>query len=59
MSMVPATTPLEVIHRDERILAINKPVGLLSVPGIITRPTASFDNFQVRLWGRPKCIWIR
>jgi tRNA pseudouridine32 synthase/23S rRNA pseudouridine746 synthase len=34
MSMVPATTPLEVIHRDERILAINKPVGLLSVPGI-------------------------
>jgi tRNA pseudouridine32 synthase/23S rRNA pseudouridine746 synthase len=26
--------PLDVIHRDERILVINKPVGLLSVPGI-------------------------
>jgi 23S rRNA-/tRNA-specific pseudouridylate synthase len=25
---------LEVIHRDERILVLNKPVGLLSVPGI-------------------------
>jgi tRNA pseudouridine32 synthase/23S rRNA pseudouridine746 synthase len=34
MSAVPATTPLEVIHRDERILVLNKPVGLLSVPGI-------------------------
>jgi tRNA pseudouridine32 synthase / 23S rRNA pseudouridine746 synthase len=25
---------LDVIHRDERILVLNKPVGLLSVPGI-------------------------
>src|SRR5262245_22574544 len=25
---------LEVIHRDERILVLHKPVGLLSVPGI-------------------------
>ena len=26
--------PLDVIYRDERILVLNKPVGLLSVPGI-------------------------
>ncbi len=26
--------PLNVIHRDERILVLNKPTGLLSVPGI-------------------------
>lgn len=29
-----AAMGLEVIHRDERILVLNKPVGLLSVPGI-------------------------
>jgi tRNA pseudouridine32 synthase/23S rRNA pseudouridine746 synthase len=34
MSIVPATSPLDVIHRDERVLVLNKPVGLLSVPGI-------------------------
>lgn len=34
MPAPPATTPLEVIHRDERILVLNKPMGLLSVPGI-------------------------
>jgi 23S rRNA-/tRNA-specific pseudouridylate synthase len=25
---------LDVIYRDDRILVLNKPVGLLSVPGI-------------------------
>ncbi|MBL4751074.1 MAG: RluA family pseudouridine synthase [Amylibacter sp.] len=29
----PPTGPLDVIHHDDHILAINKPSGLLSVPG--------------------------
>lgn len=29
----PSTAPLDVIHLDDHILAINKPSGLLSVPG--------------------------
>ena len=29
-----ADSPLEVIYRDERLLVLNKPAGLLSVPGI-------------------------
>jgi len=29
----PPDTPLDVIHLDDQILAINKPSGLLSVPG--------------------------
>ena len=29
----PPTSPLDVIHHDDYILAINKPSGLLSVPG--------------------------
>jgi tRNA pseudouridine32 synthase/23S rRNA pseudouridine746 synthase len=30
----PAETPLDVLYIDDHLLAINKPVGLLSVPGI-------------------------
>jgi tRNA pseudouridine32 synthase/23S rRNA pseudouridine746 synthase len=29
----PPDTPLEVIHRDHALLIVNKPAGLLSVPG--------------------------
>jgi len=29
----PPETPLEVLHRDHEILVVNKPAGLLSVPG--------------------------
>lgn len=29
----PPDTPLDVIHRDHAILVVNKPAGLLSVPG--------------------------
>ncbi len=29
----PPDTPLEVIHQDHEILVVNKPAGLLSVPG--------------------------
>jgi tRNA pseudouridine32 synthase/23S rRNA pseudouridine746 synthase len=29
----PPDTPLEVLHRDHEILVVNKPAGLLSVPG--------------------------
>ena len=29
----PPDTPLEVLHRDHEILVVNKPPGLLSVPG--------------------------
>ncbi|MEM8632800.1 MAG: pseudouridine synthase [Pseudomonadota bacterium] len=29
----PPTGPLDVIHRDHEVLAVNKPSGLLSVPG--------------------------
>ena len=36
---------LEVIHRDDRILVINKPVGLLSVPGI---GEAKRDSLAIR-----------
>lgn len=31
---MPQNTPIEILHRDERILIVNKPTGLLSVPGI-------------------------
>jgi tRNA pseudouridine32 synthase / 23S rRNA pseudouridine746 synthase len=30
---IPPGTPLEVLHRDHEILVVNKPPGLLSVPG--------------------------
>jgi tRNA pseudouridine32 synthase / 23S rRNA pseudouridine746 synthase len=30
---IPPDTPLEVLHRDHEILVVNKPPGLLSVPG--------------------------
>src|SRR6266850_4311317 len=48
---------LEVIHRDERILVLNKPVGLLSVPGIgpekadclAARASAAFPNPRPRI----------
>jgi tRNA pseudouridine32 synthase / 23S rRNA pseudouridine746 synthase len=29
----PPDTPLEVLHADHEILVVNKPSGLLSVPG--------------------------
>ena len=29
----PPTTPLEILHQDHEILVVNKPSGLLSVPG--------------------------
>lgn len=32
-SYAPPDTPLEVIHRDHALLVVNKPAGLLSVPG--------------------------
>ncbi|MCI0676186.1 MAG: RluA family pseudouridine synthase [Phycisphaerales bacterium] len=47
--------PLEVIYRDERLLALNKPVGLLSVPGIgaekvdsiVTRAATQFPGARI------------
>src|SRR5688572_29950099 len=47
--------PLDVIYRDERLLAINKPIGLLSVPGIglekvdsiATRAAAQFPGARI------------
>ena len=32
-SYAPPDTPLEVLHQDHEILVVNKPAGLLSVPG--------------------------
>lgn len=29
----PPTTPLDILHEDARIVVVNKPAGLLSVPG--------------------------
>ena len=29
----PPDTPLDILHEDHEILAVNKPAGLLSVPG--------------------------
>ena len=29
----PPDTPLDIIHEDHELLAVNKPAGLLSVPG--------------------------
>lgn len=29
----PPDTPLEIVHQDHELLAVNKPAGLLSVPG--------------------------
>ena len=29
----PPTDPLEILHQDHQIIAVNKPAGLLSVPG--------------------------
>jgi tRNA pseudouridine32 synthase / 23S rRNA pseudouridine746 synthase len=34
MHAVSATQLPEILHRDERIIVFNKPIGLLSVPGI-------------------------
>lgn len=33
MDYHPPTTPLEIIHTDDSLLVLNKPSGLLSVPG--------------------------
>ncbi|NHX27465.1 RNA pseudouridine synthase, partial [Escherichia coli] len=29
----PPDTPLDILHHDHAILVVNKPAGLLSVPG--------------------------
>lgn len=48
----PPNTPLEVLHEDAQLIALNKPSGLLSVPGrgehladcLLTRVQASFPQ---------------
>ena len=48
----PPNTPLELIHEDHELLVVNKPAGLLSVPGkgdhlkdcLITRLQAAFPE---------------
>lgn len=48
----PPDTPLDVVHHDHEILVLNKPAGLLSVPGkgpeladcLITRAQAAFPE---------------
>jgi len=48
----PPNTPLELIHEDHELLVVNKPAGLLSVPGkgdhlkdcVITRLQAAFPE---------------
>ena len=48
----PPSTPLELIHEDHELLVVNKPAGLLSVPGkgdhlkdcLITRLQAAFPE---------------
>ena len=52
MSYTPPQTPLDVIHEDAHVIAVNKPSGLLSVPGkgedlqdcLITRLQAAFPD---------------
>lgn len=49
---VPPDTPLDILHRDHAILVVNKPAGLLSVPGkgahladcLLTRVQAAFPE---------------
>ena len=33
MEYNPPTEPLDILHEDAHILVVNKPAGLLSVPG--------------------------
>jgi tRNA pseudouridine32 synthase/23S rRNA pseudouridine746 synthase len=48
----PPTDPLEILHEDHQIIAVNKPSGLLSVPGrgehladcLLTRVQAAFPE---------------
>ena len=48
----PPTDPLEILHEDHQIIAVNKPSGLLSVPGrgehladcLLTRVQAAFPG---------------
>lgn len=48
----PPTDPLEVLHEDHELIAVNKPAGLLSVPGkgehladcLLTRVVAAFPT---------------
>lgn len=42
----PPTDPLEILHKDEHLLIVNKPSGLLSVPG---KPLEHRDCLQTRL----------
>lgn len=49
---IPPTDPLEILHDDHQIIAVNKPAGLLSVPGrgahladcLLTRVQAVFPD---------------
>lgn len=43
---VPPQTPLEILHFDEQIIVLNKPSGLLSVPG---RAEAHKDSLYLRV----------
>jgi tRNA pseudouridine32 synthase/23S rRNA pseudouridine746 synthase len=48
----PPRAPLEILHEDAQIVAVNKPAGLLSVPGkgadladcLLARLTAAFPD---------------
>ena len=42
----PPKTPLEIIYIDSSIVVLNKPAGLLTVPG---KPEAHFDSLLTRL----------
>ena len=42
----PPDTPLQIVHRDADVLVVDKPAGLLSVPG---RGEALADSLQTRV----------
>ena len=42
----PPATPVRVIHKDDHLLVLAKPSGLLSVPG---RPEEHFDSLKTRV----------
>lgn len=47
----PPTTPIEIIHQDTHIIVVNKPAGLLSVPGKLPgREDCLITRLQATCW---------
>lgn len=46
MNYDPPNDPLDILHRDDHVLIVNKPAGILSVPG---KPLEHRDCLQSRL----------